>query len=476
MDKRINSEKNTGNRAKGVIYKQGDIVRKVSDNERISEFIEAIMQVAKGDYSVQLSITEENNMLDALAIGINIMIDEIKNSVNIELQNERYRKINTELESAKEKAEESDRLKSAFLANMSHEIRTPMNGILGFAGLLKRPGLTMEQQQTYIDIIEKSGERMLGVINNLIKISKIESGQMGISIEPTNIFEQIDFIYSFFKPEVEKKGMKILYKHSISLRDAVILTDSEKLYAVLINLVKNAIKYTDKGTIEFGCRKKPGCIEFYVKDSGIGIARDELNNVFERFIQTKDVMTRKYEGAGLGLAISKAYVEKLGGKIWVESEVGKGSQFFFTIPCESQISENTVELAMPVTSSVRDSQKLKVLVAEDDRNALLLITAMLDTTADELLCARTGTEAVEYCRNHPDIDLVLMDIKMSEMDGYEAVRQIRRFNKTVTIIAQTAFALSNEREKAIAVGCNDYLAKPITSAALNRMIHKHLFS
>lgn len=452
-------------------------MRKMSDNERISEFIEAIMQVAKGDYSVQLRISEENNMLDALAMGINIMIDEIKNSVDIEQQNEIYRKINTELESAKEKAEESDRLKSAFLANMSHEIRTPMNGILGFAGLLKRPGLTNEQQQTYIDIIEKSGERMLGIINDLIEISKIESGQMGITIEPTNILEQIDFIYSFFKPEVEKKGIKIFCKQAIPPRDAVIQTDREKLYAVLINLVKNAIKYTDKGFVEFGCRIIPGSVEFYVKDSGIGIARDELSRVFERFIQTKDVMTRKYEGAGLGLAISKAYVEKLGGKIWVESEVGKGSLFYFTIPYESQNKEDdSAELSVPVISVPRDSQKLKVLVAEDDRDALLLITTMLEKTADELLCVKSGTEAVECCRKHPDIDLVLMDIKMSEMDGYEAVRQIRRFNKTVTIIAQTAFALSNEREKAIAVGCNDYLVKPITSMALRNMIDKHLFS
>lgn len=449
----------------------------MSDNERISEFIETIMQVAKGDYSVQLRVSEENNMLDALAMGINIMIDEIKLSVDIELQNERYRKINAELESAKEKAEESDRLKSAFLANMSHEIRTPMNGILGFAGLLKNPGLTAEQYLTYVDIIEKSGERMLGVINNLIEISKIESGQMHITLEQTNILEQIDFVYSFFKPEVERKGMKIFCKHDLAPRDAVIQTDREKLYAVLINLVKNAIKYTDKGFIEFGCHKIPGYIEFYVKDSGIGIAREELNLVFERFIQTKDVMTRKYEGAGLGLAISKAYVEKLGGKIRVESEVGKGSLFSFTIPHESQNKEdNSAELPAPLKSVARDSQKLKVLVAEDDRDALLLITTLLGKTAIKLLCVETGTEAVECCRKHPDIDLVLMDIKLSEMDGYEAVRQIRRFNKTVTIIAQTAFALSNEREKAIAVGCNDYLAKPITSLALKNMIDKHLFS
>jgi len=310
-------------------------VKKKSDKERINEFIEAIIRVAQGDYSVQLELSNENNTLDSLAMGLNMMIDDIGKSVEIESQNEKIKQINVELKIAKEKAEESARFKSAFLANMSHEIRTPMNGILGFASLLKKPELTYEQHQKFVSIIEESGERLLNIINDLINISKIESGQMSISTSPTNINEQIEFLNAFFRPEVEKKGLRITYKCSLPAQDAIVNTDREKLYAIITNLVKNAIKFTHAGLIEFGYEKQGNHLEFYVKDTGIGIADDKLHNIFERFVQANETITRNYEGAGLGLAISKAYVELLGGKMWVKSEVDRGSQFYFTIPYTS---------------------------------------------------------------------------------------------------------------------------------------------
>jgi PAS domain S-box-containing protein len=246
-----------------------------------------------------------------------------------------------ELIKAKERAEESDQLKSAFLANMSHEIRTPMNGILGFAELLKEPGLTGEDQQKYIAVIEKSGARMLNIINDIISISKIESGQMEIFVSKTNINEQMEFLFSFFKPEVEQKAITIRLSEILPLEKCIILTDREKVYAILTNLIKNAVKFTRHGSIEFGCRlvetdNYPSLLEFFVKDTGTGISPDQKNLIFERFRQGSEFLNRNYEGAGLGLSISKAYVEMLGGEIRVESESGKGSLFSFTIPYRTE--------------------------------------------------------------------------------------------------------------------------------------------
>jgi PAS domain S-box-containing protein len=241
-----------------------------------------------------------------------------------------------ELIKAKEKAEESDRLKSSFLTNISHEIRTPMNGILGFSELLKEQKLTGEEQQEYLNIIARSGSRMLNTINDIITISKIESGEMNVSASETNVNEQIEYIYTLFKPEAEKKGIAIFFKNTLPINEAIIKTDSNKVAAILSNLLKNAIKFTSQGSIEFGCVKKNDqYLEFFVKDSGMGI-RPECNEfIFERFRQGSEALNRKYEGAGLGLSISKAYIEMLGGKIWVESEEGKGATFYFTIPCQS---------------------------------------------------------------------------------------------------------------------------------------------
>jgi len=392
--------------------------------------------------------------------------------------------VQQELILAKEKAEENERLKSAFLANMSHEIRTPMNGILGFAALLKEPKLSGEEQQEYIDIIEKSGARMLNIINDVITISKVESGQMKTFISPTNINGQIGYIYNFFKPEVEKKGMNIFFKTALSSDDSIVKTDKEKIYAILTNLVKNAIKFSDKGTIEIGYNlvethgsASPGSafLQFYVKDTGVGIPKDRLDAIFDRFVQADIADKRAFQGAGLGLSITKAFVEMLGGKIWVESEVGKGSVFYFTIPYNAGKTINkAIKNALP--NDIQESQlkSLKILIAEDDEISEMLIGMAVRTFGKKVLKSRTGFEAVEVCRKNPDIDFVLMDIKMPEMDGYEATRQIRQFNNDVIIIAQTAYALTGDREKALEAGCNDYIAKPFGQSSLLALMRKHI--
>ncbi|EKD26132.1 MAG: hypothetical protein ACD_79C01351G0001 [uncultured bacterium] len=237
-----------------------------------------------------------------------------------------------ELIKAKEKAEESDRLKTAFLANMSHEIRTPLNGILGFTEILKQPNLTEEELNECLGVIEKGGKRMLNIINDLIDISKIEAGLIEVKLSKSNVNEQIENIYNSFKSEAEQKGIKIFLKNSLLAKDATIKEDREKVYAILTNLVNNAIKFTSEGYIEIGCEKKGKYLEFFVKDTGTGIPQEQKEFIFERFRQGRESLARSYEGSGLGLAISKAYVDMLGGKIWVVSELEKGSVFYFTIP------------------------------------------------------------------------------------------------------------------------------------------------
>ncbi len=394
------------------------------------------------------------------------------------------KRVEAELIISKERAEESERLKSAFLANMSHEIRTPMNGILGFAGLLKVSKLTGEQQQQYISIIEKSGARMLNIINDIVDISKIESGLMEVDIKESNINEQMEFIFNFFKPEVENKGMKFNVVNNLPKKEAIILIDQEKLYAILINLVKNAIKYSDKGSIEFGYKLKKNnknkelseqhILEFYVKDTGIGIAKERQDAVFERFIQADISDSRAYQGAGLGLSISKAYVEMLGGKIWVESELGKGSVFYFNIPYNIGLEENLEKNILPNYNEEENNiRNLKILIVEDDNISEKFISTVVKVYSKEILIARNGIKAVELCRNNSDIDFVLMDIKMAEMNGYEATKQIRKFNKKVIIIAQTAHGLLIDKKRAIDAGCNDYISKPINVYLLKGLIKKY---
>jgi len=413
---------------------------------------------------------------------------EITHFVAIKTDITEAKKVNLELIMAKDHAEQSDRLKSAFLANMSHEIRTPMNGILGFANLLKEPNLTGEEQQEYIRIIEKSGIRMLNIINDIVDISKIEAGLMEVNLTESNINEQIEYIYTFFKPEVEGKGMEISYRNGLLSKESNIKTDREKLYAILTNLIKNAIKYTNKGSIEFGYdvvethgRASLQCtafLQFYVKDTGIGIPKDRQEAVFERFIQADISDKHAYQGAGLGLSISRAYVEMLGGKIWVESEVGKGSVFYFTIPVNTEPEERiVVENIVPADEAENKvdtkTSGLKILITEDDENSIRFIAVTVKKFSKEVLYASTGVEAVEVCRNNTDVDLVLMDIKMPVMNGYETTRQIRQFNKDVIIIAQTSYALVGDREKAIEAGCNDYITKPINKDKLLSLIQKY---
>jgi hypothetical protein len=316
---------------------------------------------------------------------------------------------------------------------------------------------------------------MLNIINDIISISKIESGLTEINISESNINEQVEYIYTFFKPEVEGKGIQFSYKNSLPLSEAIIKTDREKLFAILTNLVKNAIKYCDKGSIELGCNKKGEFLEFYIKDSGIGINSDRQEAIFERFIQADIIDKDARQGAGLGLSISKAYVGMLGGELWVESKKGLGSTFYFTIlyTTELQKTDGITDVAIKGVEEVW-GKNLKILIVDDDKTSDFLISIMLTEISREILHAKSGLEAIELCRNNPDTDLILMDIKMPVMGGYDATRQIRQFNKDVIIIAQTAYGLTGDREKAMESGCNEHLSKPITKNELMSLV-QHYF-
>jgi len=452
----------------------------------LRDFMSQVLMREKGTVQAHLlkGFSLLSNLLKLLIVGLVILIlvyFVMKRRYDAQVRAERQLKAqNEDLQQAMVKAEESDRLKSAFLANMSHEIRTPMNGILGFASLLREQKLSGPEQREYLLMIEKSGARMLNIINNIVDISRIESGLMDISPGETDINQQMEFLYTFFRPEADRKGLKLAYRTSLPESRCVILTDREKLYSIMTNLIKNAMNYTLQGEVVYGYEFKEGTgpqgaseLEFFVRDTGCGIPQDRQEAIFERFIQADITDKKANQGAGLGLSISKAYVGMLGGRIWVESCEDRGSCFRFTLPYH-QVAQSIVS-----ADALQDEElpplpgALKILVAEDDDTSIALLPLMLKGVYSELLKARNGVEAVDLCRNNSDIDLILMDIAMPEMNGYEAVRQIRSFNKRVIIIAQTAFALEGDKEKMLDVGCNDYIPKPINMELLSAKIRKY---
>lgn len=396
-------------------------------------------------------------------------------TINSNLEN-KVKERTKDLMISKGKAEESERLKSAFLANMSHEIRTPMNGILGFSGLLKDPRLSGEEQQRFISIIENSGARMLSTVNDIIEISKIEAGQIEVSLSTIDVADEIKSLYEFFKPEAEAKGIHLALKMDKTRSACKFVTDHSKLSSILANLIKNAIKYTDEGSIEIACNLKDDCLLYSVRDTGIGIPEGRISAIFNRFEQADIMDKHARQGSGLGLAISKSYVEMLGGKIWVESlsrnelsNEKEGSVFYFTLPFIQDEKAVVHQNRKPVQHSVR-VEKYTILIVEDDAISVQLLSILVKDISDKLLFATTGKEAVQLVKEGTKIDLILMDVKMPEMNGYEATKLIKEYKPGLPVIITTAYAYPDDNLKAQEAGCDGFISKPVNRNDLYSLI------
>jgi len=378
-----------------------------------------------------------------------------------------------ELIRAKEKAEESDRLKTAFLNNISHEIRTPMNAIIGFAELLNEPGIDPECKQEYTHTIIQSSQHLLSIISDIISIATIEAGQEKIKITEFNLNETIDLLYGQYKTKADEKNIDLTIKKTLHDNNAVIVSDKTKITQILSNLMGNSLKFTDNGTIELSYTIKENNIVFTVNDSGIGIPEDMHEEIFDRFRQIQYSSSRYYGGSGLGLAISKAYIELLGGKIWLESKPGQGTSFHFSIPFKTNNNKSKPKIK-PKDSDVQvlNNKIKKILVAEDDDSNFLLIKTLLNQAKIDIVRVKTGFEAVEVCKNTPKFDIILMDIKMPEMNGLEATKKIRAFNERIPIIIESAYFDEANKEAANNAGCNLFITKPIKKSILINSMNK----
>jgi PAS domain S-box-containing protein len=373
---------------------------------------------------------------------------------------------------AKEKAEESDRLKSAFLANMSHEIRTPMNGILGFLTLMKEPDLSEENKAAYINIVTMSGHRLLETINDIIEISKIETGVIQVNMSAVSVAELIGYYNGFFHQQADQKGLEFVVSNGLPEGLHYFISDKNKLDSIISNLIKNAIKFTQSGSVHFGCYIENNRIVFYVKDTGIGIKKEHLSLIFERFVQGDFSASRLHEGSGLGLSIVKAYVELLEGEIKVESKVGEGTIFSFSIPCIVTENGNSKNLK-PSSEEKVHKKKIKILIAEDDHASFLYLQKVLAADDVTIIRTTTGEDTVTCAREDTGIAVILMDIKMPGMSGIEATRKIREFNSKIPIIAQTAYSMSGDRDLAADAGCNDFITKPVNRHELEKLVKKY---
>jgi PAS domain S-box-containing protein len=400
-----------------------------------------------------------------------------ENQQRISDQLKKIQEINLDLKKAKEQAEESDKLKSAFLANMSHEIRTPMNSILGFSEMLGTKELNPEKKERFILNITHSGEQLLRIIDDIIDISKIESNQLSLSLKNCDIDESINEVLENLENSKIRKLKPDLYLKFIpnkKLKSIIFESDSIRFRQILFNLISNAIKFTEYGGVEIGYKivyyELNSFLQFYVKDTGIGISEENRKRIFERFIQADGSKIK--EGTGLGLSITKAIVELLGGRIWVESTLCEGSVFYFELPFKLQKEDDELE-KKPKTMKKKDFEGAKIYIAEDDISSYLLLEEYLENTGAVLHHAQNGLKLLEMIKAEIP-DLILLDINMPVLNGYQAIEKIRQSHPDLPVIAQTAYAMQNEKRAILEAGCNDYISKPIKKADLIDQISKLL--
>jgi CheY-like chemotaxis protein/nitrogen-specific signal transduction histidine kinase len=385
-------------------------------------------------------------------------------------------RVEDDLLKAKERAEESDKLKSAFLANMSHEIRTPMNAIVGLSGLLSDPELLHSERQNFSSIIQENSQVLLQLIDDIIDISKIEAGQIKIRPVACNIHSLLDDLYGTFSV-ANGNGQGAKLKLVKGKGDAIItLTDPHRLRQIIVNLISNALKFTEAGVVEFGCSLQGNeNILFHVKDTGIGIPPEKHHLIFDRFRQVDDTRTRNHQGAGLGLSISKSLVELLGGSIWVESEKDRGSVFYFTIPyIQPSEDEQSAEMEMFPDQFPEFTSKT-ILVVEDIEINFKIIEALLRKSGACLIWAKSGKQALEFCKLNSNISLILLDLNMPDVHGLDLLTEIKKFREDIPVVIQTAYTMNGERELCMKAGCDGFITKPLQHDQLINIIQDCLF-
>jgi signal transduction histidine kinase/CheY-like chemotaxis protein len=476
-----------------------------SSNKIIDEFLKSISANWKGvqfiyhpkvsslcgDEIVDLNSSENNLGLIEIKFGDEVLSNEakalIKNAVKVLavlLENRKKiegltsnnRKLEQSLSDQDSKLEEVDLLKTTFIANVSHEIRTPLNGILGFSELLKKKDISPDKRIAYADIIFNNGQQLLNIITDVIDLSKISAGQLNLEEKQVFLKQLLEHLHFIFLNELkksEKANINLKIIQPIENVDIIILADGTRLKQILQYLLSNAVKFTHSGEISFGFKTETNKVVFQVNDTGIGIDPKHKKLVFEHFRQSNESISREYGGTGLGLAISKKLVELMGGKIWFESELNLGSSFYFSLPLKRSVQDTIQSDTSPQKKRLTTFKNKKLLVVEDDPSSFQLIKAILEETGIQITHADNGLDAVKMCLSLKP-DLVFMDIQLPKMNGYDAVRNIRINQPDLLIIAITANAFEEDRQRCLAIGCNDYYSKPVSKDLLVSLLYKYI--
>ncbi len=380
-----------------------------------------------------------------------------------------------ELHIAKENAEESDRLKTNFIRNISHEIRTPMNGIIGFSEFLNNPDLTPDERQEYTRIIINSGKQLMSIIEDILEISKLRSKQVKVNVEKTNLIVLLNALFSIFEIKAKEKNIDLYLENGFSEDQNLILIDKSKLNKILSNLLDNAIKFTNEGYVKINYKIENQFIIISIEDTGIGINSKDQENIFRSFSQSEKEISKNYGGLGLGLTLAKENIALIGGRIKFKSKEGKGSTFTITLP-HNPVQSNIIRTSIEHKKKYSGVEKQIILIAEDGEvNFLFLKTVLIKMQDYDFVIhrAKDGKEAVNLCEYNSNIDLVLMDIKMPIMDGYDATKHIKKLRPKLPVIAQTAYSTEEDIQKALDAGCDDFISKPVDRKILKPILKKY---
>lgn len=461
----------------------GPILRLADVTKQIQETLDYSLRVKKETYDeTGLLYDRFNDMLQSIEARKNER-DFAQQKLQEERESLEIRVIERtkELNSAKEKAEESDKLKSSFLANMSHEIRTPLNAILGCSSLIRETSPSPDELEEYYKMMETSGNDLLKLIEDILDISRIEANQIKIELQETSVNKLAEEVFKTFKQLLysEKPDIPIipLFVVPQEKEEYHLNTDPLRLKQILLNILSNSVKFTTEGSIEF-CyfpNETKTHIVFYIKDTGIGIDKDQHDRIFERFTKFADIKTKLYRGTGLGLSIALKLTQLLNGEIRVESELGIGTVFYLTFPLTRVLSREVKQVPKTVDESLTFLSGKVILITEDVEYNYRYLEIILGRNRDvKIIWAKTGVEAVSLFKTNPEISIILMDIQLPEMNGLDATKLIREENRTLPIIAQTAYGTSSEIDACYDAGCNFVLVKPINKASLLTSLKKYI--